>query len=390
MISFNSDMQTEKLAAFGLAIIILGGLAAFVVIEYGDELFNNLQGKEKAVIELGDCADIDFNGYFSNGTYFATSYEDIAIQSGLYNELVEYKPLQVFVTMQWDEKAPGEKADTYSMIPVDGFMENIIGLKEGQAKTIGPIPPEKGFGILLQVDDIVDVTVDPTFGIPNMNVKFVDIIENAVVAEYNIPADFLYFVASENTTIYTGKDLSKSLGDTKTLYTSWPDATVATKVTDDQIWWETNPSEEDMINFTWIEEDPVYGFSNNYWENASNAVINETNNEIVITHSPQMGQNMTYFFVEYSVEEITADKINCSYTDNDGNTSYQEFDRIINISYNASEDLVIYYPEEYLTLLLASYRQIDPDMNYGVGPMAGEDIFFDVNIKAVYKTSQES
>jgi len=57
MILFNSDMQKEKIAAIGLVIIIVVALSAFIIAEYGDEIFTNIS-EEKLSIEYGDCADV--------------------------------------------------------------------------------------------------------------------------------------------------------------------------------------------------------------------------------------------------------------------------------------------------------------------------------------------
>jgi len=45
------------------------------------------------LIELGDCADVDFILSYSNGTVFSTTYKDVAKQLGLYLE--EYDHLYI-------------------------------------------------------------------------------------------------------------------------------------------------------------------------------------------------------------------------------------------------------------------------------------------------------
>ena len=96
MISFNSDMQKEKLAAIGLAVIIIGALSTYLIAEHWDEILENLSenGEKENTIELGDCADVNYVGKLANGTVFDTSYEDVAKEWGLQVEGREYSPLK--------------------------------------------------------------------------------------------------------------------------------------------------------------------------------------------------------------------------------------------------------------------------------------------------------
>jgi len=408
MISFESDMKKEKLAAIGLTLIIVGALSAFLIVEYKDVILENLNGESETsetggiLIEMGDCADIDFTSYYENGTVWATTYEDVAKLWDIYDETrpEQYAPMKTFVTLIWNETVPEGYEEEYSMVPIDGLMEGLVGLKEGEITTIGPIPPEKAFGVQLKVGDIVNITIGPElsmYGIPDMHDEFIDITENAStdLVPQNIKSllEMNYIYLDDTTTLYVGKDISQKLGDIKTDFASWENATIATKANDTHIWWNTIPPEDKLINFTW-KEDSGFGFVISYWENASTAVINETDNTIVITHNPTIGQkfNITnpYYSIDYTVYSFNETIINCSYTDFDDNTSYTEFPRTITITKNESIDLITNYPEEYLSVYLTSYRILDPDIIYTVGPSANQTIYFDVDIKEVYKTSEVS
>ena len=89
-------------------------------------------------IAPGDCADVHYIGrYSSNNTIFDTSYAIAQSKTG-------GTPLKIFVS--FDKNATSPKAG-YSSEIIEGFMEGIIGMKEGETKVIGPIPPEKAYGL---------------------------------------------------------------------------------------------------------------------------------------------------------------------------------------------------------------------------------------------------
>jgi len=147
-------------------------------------------------------------------------------------------------------------------------------------------------------------------------------------------------------------------------------------------------------DFTWME-DTGLGYTITYWENASSAVINEEDDTIVITQNPTIGQKFNdsnmYYSIEYTVVDISGGKINCSYKDPiTGNDTYALFNIIINVSMNSTQNLITEYPEAYISLLFTYYRLIDPNMTYGVGPLADQTFYFDVHVVNVYKTSQDS
>ena len=269
-------MKQEKIAAIGLAVIIIGALSVLLSIEYGDELLDNLTNKkdEDIKIEIGDCADINFTAYYTNGTVFATSYEEVAKENGIYNELLDYSHLKVFVNEKWNETAPEGFSEEYMVLPIPGLMEALEGKKEGVNYTIGPIPPEKAFGLALEKDVVIDADIPDEYaiyGIIDMDVKIIDIIENVSVDK--VSDEYSYFLQGVNTTtLYVARDRSYAKGDTKTVYPSWQSSTEITKINDTYIWWETNPPEDKIDNFTW-KEYSYYGDEINYWENASNAEI---------------------------------------------------------------------------------------------------------------------
>ena len=144
-------MQKEKLAAIALVIIIVGALSAYIFITYVEEILENLSGgKKKEIIEIGDCVDVNYIGRLaSNNSIFDSSYVDV-------DNKTEGFPLNIFVSLNI-ESIPPEGYETYSSSLIEGFMEGLIGLKEGESTTIGPIPPEKAYGVKPQVGDVITI-----------------------------------------------------------------------------------------------------------------------------------------------------------------------------------------------------------------------------------------
>lgn len=143
-------MENEKIALIALIVIIAAALTAFLVSANMEDIFGNLfdEPEEPAdsTIQIGDCVDVNYIGRFAdNGTVFDTAYEDVALDEGIYNEARTYEPLQIFVDPNRN-LTPPEGYSNYSATMIQGFIEGLIGMEEGETKTV-TIPPEKGYGI---------------------------------------------------------------------------------------------------------------------------------------------------------------------------------------------------------------------------------------------------
>jgi len=264
------------------------------------------------------------------------------------------------------------------------LIEGLVGLKEGQTLTIGPISPEKAYGVAPKTGDVIHVS-DESLA-QDMNLEFIDIKENA-----SVPPEFQDLIPGNTTTLYVLKDNSYFIGLELTLYQSWPNATVVTKINETMMWIKTTPPEDKMTNFTWKELD-LYGYEISYWENASTVTtLNETT--IIVTHTPTVGQKMEIISgtsqVEYTVVNLTSDKINVSFEDYDGNLSYTELDRTVTIVRNESQNITYSWPYEMMDYVLSFLSDIDPTISYSLHPYAGESVIFEVEIDKVYKTSQK-
>ena len=146
MILFNTVMQKEKIALAAIVIIIIVLLSALIVTS--EDVFKNLFGEKKEIsdtVEVGDCVDVNYIGRFQvNNTVFDTSYENIAKEAGIYNDNKTYQPLKIFVDPDGTLTLP-EGYENYSSSMIPGFIKGLIGMKEGENKTV-VVPPEDAYG----------------------------------------------------------------------------------------------------------------------------------------------------------------------------------------------------------------------------------------------------
>jgi len=381
MTSFNTAMQNEKIAVIGLVVIIVGVLSVYLVATYGEDIFKNLSG-EGETIALGDCADVHYIGtYASNGTIFQSSYADVDAKTG-------GTPLMVFVSLNTSAYPP-EGYDDY-ITSIEGFTEGLVGLKKGETATIGPIPPEKAYGVYPKIGDVINLS-DPETGQLLLDIEFVKIIQNAP-----IPEEYVEFLGNGTTVLFTIRDnshhIGENIGEKLYLYLTWENSTFATKINETLMWYYITPPEDQRENFTWIDSEiGIY-----YWENAS-SVTSMNNSTIVVTHTPEINATMDVQIdldstITYTVVNVTDTKINVSYDDGTGNnTLYDSFNRTVTIERNQTYDITFVLISEILDyqLLQPIKQYYDPELTLSVHELAGESLLFDVEIVNVYKTSQE-
>ncbi|UCH71905.1 MAG: FKBP-type peptidyl-prolyl cis-trans isomerase [Thermoplasmatales archaeon] len=364
-------MKNEKIVTVALVIIIVAALSTFLFITYGGDVF-----KGKPSLEMGDCVDVNYIGkYSSNNTVFDSSYSDVENKTN-------GTALNIFLSLDATEYPP-EGYEYYSSGMIEGFIEGLVGLKEGEEATIGPIPPEKAYGVYPKEGDVITIE-DPQTG-DEVKIVFVEITENVAM-----PEEYASILGNGTTTLYLIRVDTYELNEKLTLYPTWENSTTVTKINETTMWTYTTPSEDKLTNFTWIDE--MTGME--YGDSSSSVTsINETT--IVITHSPAIGTKMEgygwYGSIEYTVLNLTDAKINASYLAEDGvNISYAEFDRVRNITRNQTQEITAEYPSEILEQTLAIIKlYYDPDLTLSTNRLAGESLTFEVKIEKVYKTSEE-
>ncbi len=378
-------MQNEKLAAIFLVIIIV--IAVFGYIVTKEDLFSNTQSESEPDVtlttELGDCVDIYYSGKFANGTIFDSSYNDTVNKTG-------GTPLKVFINTNNSESSPADYYDYTNLIDdyyIKGLIEGLVGLKEGDSVTIGPIPPEDAYGKYPEVGDSFTIS-DPSYE-KDIEFQFVDIITNA-----DMPEDYIDYYGTGKTTLFVLRLDMYSIGDKTTIYPSWENATAVTKINDTKLWMYTTPPDDKITDFTWTDISSD-GYSGIVFPEGSSSVTSINDTAIIVTHNPKIGATITQYdyyngyTYEYTVLGLTNDTINVSYVDEStGDITYYDFDRTITIIRNESQDITYTYPLEGMEEMLDYFKTYyNPDIAFSVNEYAGEYLTYEVQIVKIYKTS---
>jgi FKBP-type peptidyl-prolyl cis-trans isomerase 2 len=374
-------MRNEKIAIIALAIIIIGALSIFLAATYGEDILDNLFPEEKT-IEIGDCADVNYVGTFVNGNVFDSSYTYPENKTG-------GTPLKIFITMNQSEISPTGYPQ-YSSGLIEGFMEGLIGLKEGETATIGPIPPEKAYGAKkIGVGDTFTTSVvmysekgynfDQTFEViesneESMTIKWIDVDD---LGTFTLPEGILmedlesaYFTIYENLPPFY----------------LWENATEVTSITDDYVELKITPATSENISdeITFLTVDNKLG---TVFPDATTAEWDNTS--VTITSSPLAGTNysLDYMGTELTItiDNITEDHVNIT-IEAQGEKQSVSLNRTItfNRTYSLRRNYII--PGMYQTVFTEDFER----EGYSTHELAGEELIFEVTIEEVYKTSQEN
>jgi FKBP-type peptidyl-prolyl cis-trans isomerase 2 len=373
-------MQKEKIALITLVIIVIAALSVFL-IAVNTDIFENVF-KEKLTISEGDCADVNYIGrYASNNTIFDTSYTYAENKSG-------GTPLKIFVS--YNATATSPKAG-YTAGMIEGFMDGIIGMQEGQTKIIGPIPPEKAYGANKLVPGAIFTTQYLAFGM-NQTVE---------VTKYTSENLSLKWIQLENLGNFTMPQLVinnlQSTNETEMViypppYYIWENATSIVNITETNVTVSTTPTKS--TNLSDVVKDVRYGDKQMLiFPDATTASWNDTS--ITVECSPPVGQNYTFETQGYSgmanitvhINNITGDKINVTITNSESpEPTYLDVYKIL--TFNRTFILPRLYKDIPSMYISYFYAQDIEDAGYSLEPLAGESLIFEVTIEKVYKTSQ--
>jgi FKBP-type peptidyl-prolyl cis-trans isomerase 2 len=373
-------MQKEKIALIALVVIVVAALSVFLIAVNSD-IFENLF-KEKLTISEGDCADVNYIGrYSSNNTIFDKSYQFADNKSG-------GTPLKVFVS--YNATATSPKAG-YTAGMIKGFMDGIIGMQEGQTKTIGPIPPEKAYGAKKLTVGSIFTTQYLAFGM-NQTVE---------VTGYTGENLSLKWTALENLSKFTMPQLVinnlQSQNETEMViypppYYIWENSTSIINITDTTVTVMTTPTK--ATNLSNIVKDVRYGDKQMLiFPNATTA--SWTNTTITVVCSPVKGQNYSFQTQGYSglinvtvlINNITGDIINVSII-NDQSPEPTFLDVYRTFTFNRTFVLPRLYKDIPSMYISYFYAQDIQKAGYSLEPLAGESLTFEVTVEKVYKTSQ--
>ncbi len=373
-------MQKEKIALIALVIIVISALSVFLVAVNTD-IFENLF-KETPIISEGDCADVNYIGrYASNNTIFDTSYNTTENKTG-------GVPLQIFVSFNENETSP---KTGYSQGMIQGFMEGIIGMQEGQTKIIGPIPPEKAYGVNKFSVGSIFTTQYLAFGI-NQTVEVTKYTSENLSVKWIEMEDFGPFTMPQ---FYINN--LNSLNESEMVvypppYSIWENSTVITNITDTHVIVTTTPTKSTNLSDT--IKDVQYGAKQMLiFPNETIATWNETS--IIVECSPVVGKNYTFqtpyytgmINISVAINNIIGDIINVTVT-NDQNSEPQHLDVYRILTFNRTYSLPRYYEDIPAMYISYIYGEDIEKAGYSLSPLAGESLLFEVTVEKVYKTSQ--
>jgi len=401
MILFDPSMQTERLAVVGFALIIVAALSFFILSQtnpetgqtYMQDIADNLFGKSTppVIIEEGDCIDVNYIGKYSNGTVFESSYK--------YPETKKNgTAINVYVTKDFTA-VPPSGFELYGSGMIDGFLDGIIGLEEGQEATIGPIPPEKGYGNAVEIGETFktqQIMMNVNLLAQSMNIT----VEVSAIDDEYINLKWVNVTDFDNFTMPEGilNDLnSADQNDWISIlppYYLWENSTEIVEIKQDSVTVKTNPDKTENVvdELTAIQYGDITTF---IFPDAT--TVDYDNDSITIINNPEVGKSYTYSINYYGSElianitvvsiDLINDTINVSvfyegYTEEPEYSSINKtvsFDREYTIDRNFTE-----IPLYYANMLFGQdlFRK-----GLSLSPLAGETIYYDVVIEKVYKTS---
>jgi FKBP-type peptidyl-prolyl cis-trans isomerase 2 len=154
------------------------GIIVLAAILVGVLFITSIEGN--AVVEMGDTVQVDYTGKLPDGTVFDTSDPEVALSAGIYQEGRPYQPLIVVM-------------GAHNVIK--GFEDGLLGMKEGDRKTLN-IAPEDGYGpldptkidVVPQLNDIpVTQTIEREIEVPGIQFNMTFGTENEVGDTVTVP-----------------------------------------------------------------------------------------------------------------------------------------------------------------------------------------------------------
>lgn len=394
-------MKNEKTIAITLIVVIVLLLSTLIVLTNKD-IFNNLfpVKKEKQVVEIGDCVDIHYIGSIKNCGIFAYSYDNLTEKTG-------ENTLKIFVTED-SSISPPDGFEQYSnnftysnpydfqgqqQYYIKQLIEGLVGMKEGETKTIGPINVTGNFGVEPEIGDKIDLS-----NVVGVNGTIYSVFGKQECA--TVPQDYKADLGDIKTTLYVLRQDFYKIGDPiASLYTFWKNSSIVTKINETQIWIYVTPTTNINENFTWTEtstDESGKQLRLTYPANTS-AISSINESTIVVTHSPEINSTIQENYITlsglmpgntYTVESVTNSTINTSYKDiYTGNLSYKNFNKTSIIKRNQTQTTIMDpIPAEILEPVLSYIRASDSNFTYGCSPFINP-IYLDVKVVQIHKPS---
>ena len=377
MTLFNTAMQNEKIAIIALALIIFGALSIYIASLYSDEIIDNLFPEEK-IIETGDCVDVNYIGKLVDGEIFDSSYADLENKT-------DGTPLKVFVTLDSNETSP---MSGYSSGLVQGFMEGLIGLKKGETKTIGPIPPEKAYGTnKLSVGDTFTTSMftgSEYDNAINMALELISHTDEQMILKWINIADQDKFTMPEYIIMEDLENAYLTFYDPIPPYYLWENSSEIITISDESVLIKTTPTKTENLTeqtlFLTLVTKAIPAFPN-----TTTADWNDTT--ITITSTPEIGNNYSATLYGQSLSVLIHDV-----NDTHINTTIYTAGQVIPYSFNRTIEFNRTYTMRRLFIIPTLYQMIlqtdVENAGYTLHELAGQELIFEVTIEEVYKTSQ--
>lgn len=377
-------MKKESVALFALVIIVLASLSVFVV-GTNTNVFSDIFPSEAPTVAVGDCVNVTYIGHFaSNNTVFDSSYGD-------WQNKTNNTPLHVYVSYNKTATAP---KSGYSSDMIKGFMDGLIGMKEGQTKTV-TIAPKDAYGAnKLQVGDRF-VTTKMTYSNYNRTLNQTVVVTN--MSGGNLTLHWVNVSFPQNFTMLEGvimENLTNALQVYMSPYQMVPyymfeNCSHVTNITNTSVVITTTPK-----THTNISKNVTYYYSDNkiffVFPDATNVTWNDS--KINMTSNPVKGahyaMDLQGTHINLTVGNVSKNNINLTAEVQGGNQSL-----VLNrtISFNRTYIMPRIYkiPFEFQGYPLAEYF-IGDDVTkagYSLNHLAGETLTFQLTVDKIYKTS---
>jgi FKBP-type peptidyl-prolyl cis-trans isomerase 2 len=361
--------------------MIIGVTLLFIWISLSDTLQNSASAKI-GFIKLGDCADVNYIGrYASNNTIFDTTYDDPVNKTG-------GAPLKIFVNLDKNVTSP---KDGYSSDMIKGFIEGLIGMREGQTKIIGPISPEDAYGKKFGVGAIF-----------SSKYFAFDLNQTVIVTNYTATAFSAKWIEMNNWGNFTMPNLIirnlSSYNESEMViypppYYIWENSTSIINIADTNVTVRTTPTKSTNLSseITDIRDGEKQML---IFPNATNASWTDTT--ITVISSPIVGQNYTIQIQGYPgminvtihINSIIGDIINVTITNDQNPTpTYLEVYRIL--TFNRTYSLPRLYKDIPSMYMFYFYQKDIEKAGYSFHPLAGETLIYEVTVEKLYKTTNQ-
>ncbi|MFH1787883.1 MAG: FKBP-type peptidyl-prolyl cis-trans isomerase [Candidatus Altiarchaeota archaeon] len=213
------NTHTVELSKTAFALLIILSAAGLYLI-YTLSKDSVTSASAKPVVAEGDVVAINYVARLENNTVFDTSYEDVAVSSGIFESERTYKPVTFTV-------GAGEI--------IEGVDVGVVGMREGESKIL-VIPPNLAFGeynpqFLRPTPKVYPVNRVSELPLETFRASVAqEPVPGETIVDQNIPWPMLVLSVSQDTISFMYSPTVDSV------FQSMMGLAKVVNVTDDQIW----------------------------------------------------------------------------------------------------------------------------------------------------------